>query len=251
MNKFLTLTLAVLLLCAMTLSASAQTAVDAILSSGTTQAFKSDAVAEDDLNIILQAGLTTASAINQQPWHFAVITNQDVMKEIGSAGMGGAPAGMAGAPAGAPPAGMTGAPAGAPPAGMPGAPAGAPAGMPGAPAGMPASSGAKAGLGDSPVAIIVYMNEGTASPDEHFDCGLATQNMVIAANALGYGTKIVSAPTMTLNGEKHDEICEKLGVDKAYTAVAVLLLGYTDTDVDGASGASVRSALEEKVSFIK
>ncbi len=212
-----------LLLCVFALSASAQAAVDVILSAGTTQAFKADAIPEDDLLTILQAGLSTTSAINQQPWHFAVITNQDVMKEIGSAGMGGAPAG---AP-----------------------PAGAPAGGP--PAGMPASSGAKAGLGDSPVAIVVYMNEGTPSPDENFDCGLATQNMVIAANALGYGTKIVSAPTMALNGEKHDEICEKLGVDKAYNAVAVLLLGYTDTEVDGATGASVRSVLEEKVSFVK
>ena len=116
---------------------------------------------------------------------------------------------------------------------------------------MPASSGAKGGLGDSPVAIIVYMNEGTPSPDERFDCGLATQNMVIAANALGYGAKIVSVPTMTLNGEKHDEICEKLGVDKAYSAVAVLLIGVTDTDADGASGASVRSNMDEKVSFIR
>lgn len=223
MNKTVTLIVSLLLLCALALSASAQTTVDVILSAGTTQAFKADAVPEEDLNIILQAGLSAASAINQQPWHFAVITNQDVMKEIGS--MGGMPAG---APAGAPP-------------------AGAPEGMPKP----PAASGAKAGLGDSPAAVVVYMNEGTPSPDENFDCGLAVQNMVIAANALGYGTKIVSAPTMTLNGEKHDEICEKLGVDKAYEAVAVLLLGYTDTDVDGATGASVRSTMEEKVSFIR
>ena len=230
MKRLLAL-LTALLLCAFALSASAQTAVDVILSAGTTQAFKADAIAEEDLNTILQAGLSTASAINQQPWHFAVITNQEIMKEIGSS------MGMPGGPAGGPPAG---APAGAPPAG-------APEGMPK----MPAASGAKAGLGDSPVAIVVYMNEGTPSPDENFDCGLATQNMVIAASALGYGAKIVSAPTMVLNGEKHDEICEKLGVDKAYSAVAVLLLGYADTDVDGATGASVRSALEEKVSFIK
>ena len=228
MKKTLAMLVALVLLCALTLSASAQTAVDVILSAGTTQAFKADPVPEADLNTILEAGLASASAINQQPWHFAVITNQDVMKEIGGSGMP-----MGGAPAGAPPAG--------------GMPEGAPADMPK----MPASSGAKASLGDSPVAIIVYMNEGTPSPDEHFDCGLATQNMMIAANALGYGTKIVSAPTMTLNGEKHDEICEKLGVDKAYNAVAVLLIGYTDTDVDGATGASVRSAIDEKVTFIK
>ena len=56
---------------------------------------------------------------------------------------------------------------------------------------------------------------------------------------------------MALNGDQHDEICEKLGVDKAYHAVAVLLLGYTDTEVDGSSGASTRSTMDEKVSFIR
>lgn len=242
MKRILALIISLLLLCALALSASAQTAVDVILTSSTTQAFKADAIPEDDLNLIVQAGLSAASAINQQPWYFAVITNQDVMKEISSnMSMGGAPGGM---PAGAP-ADMPNAPEGAP-ADTPHAPEGVPEGMPK----MPTASGAKAGLGDSPAAIVVYMNEGTASPDANFDCGLATQNMVIAANALGYGSKIVSAPTMALNGEKHDEICEKLGVDKAYNAVAVLLLGYVDTDVDGAAGASVRNAMDEKVSFV-
>ncbi|MBR5287214.1 MAG: nitroreductase family protein [Clostridia bacterium] len=237
MKRMLILVAALVLLCMPVLNASAQSTVDVIVSAGTTQAFKTDAVSEEDLTAILQAGLSAASAINQQPWHFAVITNQETMKEIGSSmSMGGMPAGA--------PAGMPNPPAGAP-AGMTNPPAGAPEGMPK----MPASSGAKAGLGDSPVAIVVYMNEGTASPDANFDCGLATQNMVIAANALGLGSKIVSAPTMALNGDKHDEICEKLGVDKAYKAVAVLLLGYADTDVDGATGASVRSSMDEKVSF--
>ena len=237
MKKLVSLIAVALLLCAVAMSAGAQAMTDVILASGTTQAFKADAVAEADLNIILQAGLSAASAINQQPWHFAVITNADMAKELTSGSGMGMPGGMPGS-----------APAGGFPGGAPaGAPEGAPADMPK----MPASAGAKAGMGDSPVAIVVYVNEGTMSPDAHFDCGLATQNMVIAANALGYGTKIVSAPTMALNGEKHDEICEKLGVDKAYQAVAVLLVGYTDSEVDGATGASVRSAMEEKVSFTK
>ena len=93
------------------------------------------------------------------------------------------------------------------------------------------------------------MNEATMSPDASFDCGLATQNMVIAASALGYGTKIVSSPTMTLNGANHDALCEKLGVDKAYTAVAVLLIGQPE--LDATTSASVRSEMEEKVSFVK
>ena len=234
MKKTLSL-LCFMLLIAMTLSASAQSLTEVILSASTTQAFKDDSVAEDDLNIILQAGLSAVSAINQQPWHFAVLTNPEIMKEISASPMGG----MSGAPMSKAPEGMPP----APPAGAEGA--GFPADMPK----MPASTGAKASLGDSPAAIIIYMNENTPSPDPSFDCGLAAQNMMIAANALGYGTKIVSAPTMSLNGENHDEICAKLGVDPAYKAVAVLLLGYTDPSVDGATGASVRSAFEDKVSF--
>ena len=94
------------------------------------------------------------------------------------------------------------------------------------------------------------MNENTASPDPSFDCGLACQNMVIAASVLGYGTKIISSPTMTLNGTEHDALCEKLGVDPALNAVAVLLVGKVDTTVDAVSTPSVRYTIEEKVSFI-
>ena len=54
-------------------------------------------------------------------------------------------------------------------------------------------------LGEAPVAIIVYMDETTSSTNPSFDCGLACQNMVVAASALGYGAKIVAYPTDALN----------------------------------------------------
>ena len=221
-------------------TACAEEALNAITTAGTTQAFTDEAVSDADLTLIVEAGLSATSAINQQPWFFAVVTNQEVMNEIGASG------GFGGVPAGAFPAGAE-----APAAGAGAPPAGAPEGMPAMPA-MPAGgSSAKAALGDSPAAIIIYKNDGTASPDASFDCGLAVQNMVIAANALGYGTKIVSSPTMSLNGDNHDALCEKLSVDPAYQAVAVLLVGHADTEVDGYAGASVRSDIVEKVSFVK
>ena len=95
------------------------------------------------------------------------------------------------------------------------------------------------------------MDGNTASPNPAFDCGLACQNMVLAAKALGYGAKIVSSPTMRLNGEDHDALCEKLGVDTSCTAVAVLLIGSEAATVDGTSGASTRDTLDEKVRFIR
>ena len=222
--------------------ASAEDLTNVIIDSRTTQSFTDEAVSDADLRLILEAGLSAPSAINQQPWYLVAVTNQEVLDEIkgSGGGFGGAPAG--GFPGGAPSGDM-------PEGGFPGGdmPEGE---RPTPPQGGGFGGGAKAGLGDSPVAIIVYMNENTASPDASFDCGLACENMYIAAKALGYGAKIISSPTMQLNGENHDALCEKLGVDAACTAVAVLLVGHESEPADATSGASERSAMEEKVSII-
>ena len=212
--------LALTLTCTVFWVSAEENPVETILSIGTTQAFTEDAVSEDDLNLIVQAGLSTASAINQQPWYFVVITNPDVMTEIAQS---------------AKPSGT-----GSPSADLQGS----------AMSATTSTGSAKGSLGDSPAAIIVYMNEGTASPNASIDCGLACQNMVLAAASLGYGTKIVSSPTMALNGDDHDALCEKLGVDAAYQAVAVLLIGQADQQADAQSGASTRNTIEEKVSFV-
>ena len=230
-KRILTLLTLLVFAVSLTLSAGAESAVDTILATGTTQAFAADAVPQEDIKTILQAGISTSSAINQQPWYFVALTNQDLMKEIGGSGMsfGGRPEGM-----GTPPEGMN-PPSGETPEGgdRPAMPAGG-------------AGGAKASLGDSPLAIIVYMDTNSKSPSPEYDCGLATQNMVIAASALGYGVKIVSSPTMSLNGEKHDEICAKLGVDTDLKAVAVLLIGKPAEATDAVSSASVREALDAK-----
>ena len=223
--------------------------VDTILTAGTTQAFTDEAVLDEDIQTILQAGLASESAINQQPWYFVAVTDRTVMGELSGSGamppMGGA---MPDAPKGDPPTGdapMGGAPMGDAPAD------GAPMGN--APKDMPApmaAGGAKAALGDSPLAILVYMDGSSKSPNPNFDCGLAVQNMYIAAVSLGYGAKVISSPTMTLNGEKHDQICEELGIDPSFTAVAVLLVGKADVTVDGVSGATTRADFDSKVSII-
>ena len=236
-TKIASLLTVTVLICSLMTAAYADETVNVIMQTGTTQAFTEEAVSKEDLTVILQAGLNATSAINQQPWHFVAVTNQDIMEELGAGmGFGGK------APEGMPAGGFTPPEGGEAPANMP--PMGE---MPAAPA---ASGAAKAAMGDSPVAIIIYMNENTASPDPSFDCGLACQNMVIAASALGYGTKIISSPTMTLNGAEHDALCEKLGVDTALNALAVLLVGKPDTEVDATSSPSVRSSMEEKVSFV-
>ena len=226
---------------------TASAAVAAIMAAGTTQAFSDQPVPENDLNTILQAGLAAPSAINQQPWFFAVITNPDIVNEITNIG------GAASAPAEDASAGEsadTDSASAGESAGTDSTSAGVSAGSDGASAGAPGGS-SKAGFGDSPVTIIIYKNSGSLSPNADFDCGLAVQNMYIAAASLGYGVKIISSPTGTLNGTNHDAICEKLGVDSSMEAVAVLQLGYPDTSSDAVSGASVRESLETKTVIIR
>ena len=227
---------AVAMVLLVTSSAAAENVVEMIMNVGTTQAFTDEAVSVDDLNTVMWAGLSAASAINQQPWFFVAVTDREVMAEIAGAGKGFAP------PAGAP----------AKPEGNSDKPEGAPQeGNGSAPAAPPAAGGAKAGLGDSPAAIIIYRSDASKSPNADFDCGLAAQNMVIAASALGYGVKIVSSPTMALNGENHDALCEKLGVDPAMQAVAVLLIGHADNSVDAVSSATTREPLDAKTNIIE
>lgn len=207
----------------------------------TTQKFSDAPVSVEDLQTILLAGINAPSAMNGQPWHFSAVTDKAVMEQI-AGDMGGGPGGFKPFDGKNPPEGFT------PPAGPDGkAPSGngGPGGMP--PMGM-GGGAAKAGAADAPLAIIVSCPEGSA-----FDAGLACQNMSVAAQLLGYGSKIISSPTMALNGAKQDEYREILGIPENYSAVAVLLIGYEDAQAEAAdavTSATVRSPMDEIVTFV-
>ncbi len=182
----------------------------------TFQSFKDEAVLQSDIEKIVNAGINAQSAINRQPWHFSVVTHKDLLKEIG---------GKMKMPK-MPPKGMD-----APPA----PPAGAPA------------TGAKAGIGDAPLVIIVSAKDGS-----DLDAGLAAQLMTVEASLLGYGTKIISSPTMVLNGEEKAHYQEVLGIPSDMSAKAVILIGkYDEKNLDAVSSATERKEKSEVVTYIK
>ena len=79
--------------------------------------------------------------------------------------------------------------------------------------------------------------------------------MSVTANLLGYGTKIISSPTIALNGEKQQQYKELLGIPEDQAAVAVLLVGQQDKTanektVDGFAGATTRSPMEQTITFV-
>ena len=77
--------------------------------------------------------------------------------------------------------------------------------------------------------------------------------MSVTAQLLGYGTKILTAPTIALNGENQEEYRQLLGIPEGYSAAAVLLVGYADSsaqEADGATGATERNPLNEQVTYV-
>lgn len=248
-------------------------AVSVLQNIKTTQYFTDEAVAQKDMETIVQAGINAPSAMNSQPWHFSVITDSEVLQQI-SEGMG-IGMGFGGRPQGAPDGemdlheGMT------PPEGMEdGRPEGMespegfapdgtmPEGMdfPAMPEGMdfpegqpPAAPGGgsmnKAGIADAPLVIVISCKAGS-----ELDAGLACQNMSGAAQLLGYGTKIVTSPTMALNGSNQDTYRELLGIPDGYSAAAILLIGHEDTSVDesvdGYTGATNRNPVNDMVTYV-
>ena len=194
----------------------------------TTQYFTDDAVADEDLQTILMAGINTPSAMNGQPWHFTAITDASVLQQIADDMKSGPGFG------GPPPAGFT------PPGGAEMAP----------PADGAGSGAIKAGIADAPLAIVISCASGS-----ELDAGLACQNMSATAQLLGYGSKIISSPTIALNGEKQSEYQALLGIPETYAAAAILLIGFEDPSmdetVDGYTGATARNPMDELVTYLK
>lgn len=75
--------------------------------------------------------------------------------------------------------------------------------------------------------------------------------MSAEAQLLGYGTKIMTAPTMSLN---NDEYKEMLSIPEEHKIVAVLIVGKVATKEDNAdtiTSATTRNDFNEVVTIIK
>ncbi len=212
----------------------------------TVQYFTEEAVAEEDIQLILEAGVQSPSAMNGQPWHFSAVTDASVLQQIAD-GMGGGVGGFSGAAA--PPEGMELPEGATPPEGMEIPEAAAPSeGTPSASGSGASTAPNKAGIADAPLAIVISAKAGS-----EFDAGLACQNMSVEAQLLGYGTKILSSTTMVLNGEKQAEYRELLGIPEDMSAVAVLLVGFADeaAAADAVSSATTRNPTDTVVTYVK
>lgn len=77
-----------------------------------------------------------------------------------------------------------------------------------------------------------------------FDCGLATQNMYLAAHSLGLGANIVMSPVSRAEGMR-----DTLGIPEGYTALMILTLGHYEVDV--VSEATERNAVNTIINYVE
>lgn len=205
----------------------AEDASDLLLTWKTTQYFTDKEVEEEDIEKIVNAGINTTSGMNEQPWHFSVVTDKEVLEEIADGMSMGAPAGAA--------------------------PADEEEGEETQEEKQTVEETTvrnKAGIADVPLAIIISCAEGS-----DLDAGLACQSMFIEARLLGYGAKIVSSPTMVLNGDDQDYYRELLGIPEEYSVATVLLVGVEDMSIDesmdGVTGPSERNDSADMVTYVE
>ncbi|MDL2279019.1 nitroreductase family protein [Parabacteroides sp. OttesenSCG-928-G07] len=196
---------------------SVESVLSMLTDTRTTQYFTNDNVAEEDIIKILNAGKSATSGMNTQPWHFGVILNQSTIQRI------------AATPSTTP---------------GPGGPAGPPPGGAGGPA---PSAFPKAGFKNAPAAIVIACTD-----NNDFSAGLATQNMIVAATALGYGTKIVRGSADLFNGEENKAL---VNIPANMKAIMILIIGKVDTSIDmtadGVTAPSPRKSLNEVSTIVK
>lgn len=118
----------------------------------------------------------------------------------------------------------------------------APGRAPAAPTAFP-----KASFKDAPAAIVIACTE-----NNDFSAGLATQNMIVAATSLGYGTKIVRGGADLFNGEENKAL---MNIPANMNAIMILIIGKADASIDmtadGVTAASTRKSLNEVSTIVK
>ncbi|MDR3145438.1 MAG: nitroreductase family protein [Treponema sp.] len=98
---------------------------------------------------------------------------------------------------------------------------------------------------DGNVLIIISGPEAQSSGRVILDCALATESIYLAAQALGYGSRIYTGPMDTINRS----LKTALGLPADYSAVALVRVGQVQSNTDAVSAASSRKDFNAVVNY--
>lgn len=152
--------------------------------------YKKEQIADSELQEILNCAILAPNAINQQKWHFSVIQSKDVLDRMVEIIKENI-----------------------------------------------ANSGneflmQRAGSPDyhtfynAPTVIMISADEKV--PWVQIDCGLAAQNITLAAEALNIGSCVIGSSGLLFASEKGKGMRKELGIPDGYSHVCSVALGYKD-----------------------
>jgi nitroreductase len=95
------------------------------------------------------------------------------------------------------------------------------------------------------IIIVSAAGDSKTNTREIIDCSLATQSIYLAAQAIGYGSRIYTGPINNLNQNLKSEI----GLPAGHSAVALVRVGKVEGNVDAVSAASARRASNTFVTY--
>ena len=94
------------------------------------------------------------------------------------------------------------------------------------------------------IIVVSAAGDGKTNGTEILDCALAVQSIYLAAQALGYGSRIYTGPMNDLNKNLKAE----LGLPAGHSAVALVRIGKLEK-LDAVSGASPRKSVDSVVTY--
>jgi nitroreductase len=93
--------------------------------------------------------------------------------------------------------------------------------------------------------VISAEGDGRTNGRQILDCGLAAQSIYLAAQALGYGSRIYTGPIDSVN----KNLKTQLGLPNGHNAVVLVRVGRVQGSVDALSAASSRASAASKVQY--
>jgi nitroreductase len=153
--------------------------VTAIADRRSIRKYKAQQLSGDQLDALLKAAVEAPSAGNRQPWHFSIVQNQDIIKDIN------------------------------------------------------AEAGKAAGkdLGDIFFAAptVIFISCDAASRWGRLDCGIAVENIALAAQSLGLGTVILGRPDAAFTGPEGPRFSKLLKFPEGHSYAVAIAVGIPDT----------------------
>lgn len=156
------------------------------------RAYQQTQLTEDQINILLKAGMDSPSAVNRQPWHFTVVQNQQLLREINKAVREET---------------MKQSPENRSPR---------------------FSDPAFDVFYHAPT--VIFISADRENYWAHMDSGIACQNICLAAESLGLGTVILGMPRAAFNTEKADDFRKALLFPETHDFTIAIAVGTPADD---------------------